>query len=71
MRLDFQRKGEVFGRDKGMEERVVGMKPLNCPQLNVDVPCPLAVNIMMTYFFCVTCLDIPNISILILVLKHE
>jgi len=50
----------VFGRDKGMEEMVVGMKPLNHPPLNFDVPCPLAMDIRMTYFFCETCLDIRN-----------
>jgi len=61
----------MFGRDKGMEERDVGMKPLNYPHLNVDVPCPLAMNIRSTYFFCGTCLDIPNISMRILVLKHK
>ena len=43
-----------------MEERVLGMKPLNYPPLNFRMPCPLATNIWTTCFFSRTCLDIPK-----------
>lgn len=66
----FKGRGRCLEGTNWMEERIVGMKPLNYPPLNFDVPCPLAMNIRMTYFFCGTCLDIPNTSMLILVLKH-